>query len=237
MAKTQCSHIIGNKQCKNTYISQNIFCHVHNKQLDTRFGHNLMGIYDSFVEISYDDLIYLDNQLFVLDLILNHYTYQLNNSNMENPYPIYPNDPFTRNRLSINGLMKLKNKLITLKKPINIALKTLLNLEPIVLQQIHDNLGNDNFSIDLLSILNTSYRYMIINTKNSQDIFTGLWVSKECPLTMFEKLHKKLNNTSYQIMSSGQVVSNGQRNKIECKMSKCQTYNDMFDLKKYVIMG
>jgi hypothetical protein len=150
---------------------------------------------------------------------------------MENPYPIYPNSPFNRKIFSVNDLMTLGKKLKELKKPVNIALKLLLNQPYEILQTIYENIGVNNFSTDLVELLKNNYRYMIINSKNSQDIYTGFWVQKQMPYTQFEKLYESLNNIPFQIIMDGYIVMNNGRNIIKNKMEKCMTNHNMLDKK------
>ena len=227
------------RQCKNK--CKNNYCHVHLKSqnldsinitfLDKNFKHNLMGLYESWDEIDKNEIICMDNEYWEINTIATHFSFQLNNSNMENPYPIYPNSPFNRKIFSVDSLITLKNKLKELKRPVNIALKLLLNQSYETLQSIHNNIGTNNFSTDLVELLKSNYRYMLINSKNSQDIFTGLWVQKKMPFTQFEKLYEYLNNMPYQIIINGFIMTNDSRNVIKNKMEKCVTNYSMLDKK------
>lgn len=236
------------RQCKNK--CKNIYCHKHLKLqnvntkfidenlksqninttfLDENFKHNLMGMYESWTEINKNEIICMDDEYWDIDMITAHFTYQLNNSNMENPYPIYPNSPFNRKMFSVDSLIILKNKLKELKRPVNIALKLLLIQPYDTLQSIYDNISTNNFS--LVELLQNNYRYMLINSKNSQDIYTGLWVQKKMPCTQFEKLYEYLNNMPYQLITNGFIVTNTGRNIVKNKMELCITNYCMLDKK------
>ncbi len=231
------------RQCKNKCKTD--YCHIHLKSqivippknfidvtlLDEKFKHNLMGMYESWNEIDKNEIICMDNEYWELDIITSHFTYQLNNSNMENPYPIYPNSPFNRKTFSIDSLIILKNKLKELKKPVNIALKLLLNQPYETLQSIYQNTNINNFSTDLVELLKNNYRYMLINSKNSQDIYTGIWVQNKTPLTQFEKLYGLLNEMPYQIIINSYIVNNNARIVVQKKMLLCITNYNMSDKK------
>ncbi len=231
------------RQCKNKCKID--YCHIHSKLqivtpiknhiditlLDEKFKHNLMGMYESWNEVDKNEIICMDDDYWEIDTITSHFTYHLNNSNMENPYPIYPNSPFNRKIFSVNSLIILKNKLKELKKPVNIALKLLLNQSYETLQSIYQNININNFSNDLLELFKSKYRYMLINSKNSQDIYTGLWVQNKMPLTQFEKLYESLNNMPYQLIVNSYIVTNNARSVVEKKMLLCKTNFNMLDKK------
>ncbi len=231
------------RQCKNKCKTD--YCHIHLKSqivtppkniidvtlLDEKFKHNLMGMYESWNEIDKNEIICMDNEYWELDIITSHFAYQLNNSNMENPYPIYPNSPFNRKTFSVDSLIILKNKLKELKKPVNIALKLLLNQPYETLQSIYQNTNINNFSTDLVELLKNKYRYMLINSKNSQDIYTGIWVQNKTPFTQFEKLYELLNEMPYQIIINSYIVNNNARIVVQKKMLLCVTNYNISDKK------
>lgn len=239
------------RNCKNKCKNNEKYCHTHLKlyvkeypnnpivtvqYLNENYIHNLMGLYDSWEEIDENNIICMDNEYWVIDIITSHFTQQLNNSNMENPYPIYPNSPFNRKLFSVDSLIILKNKILNLKMFINIALKLLLTQPINILQSIYNTVTINNFSEKMLELLQNNYRYMVTNFKNSQDVFTGLWVHKKMKPTQFEKLYEKLQNTPYQILVNGRVILNEDRNMIENKMQKCNISNNIFDKKVYEIL-
>lgn len=200
-----------------------------NRHLNDNFHHNLLCLYSSWDEIPLQNQILLDNEYWEIDIIINHMVYQLNNSNMENSYPVYPNNPFNRKIFNIDSLMQLKNRIMSLNKPIHISLKTLLSLSQNNLNKIYEEAleSPSNFSSILLQIFQKELRFMIINKKNSQDSYTGIWVPKHHPKTQFEIMHKRLNDTPYQIIYNGYVVDNYLRPQIEKMMEthKEQDYN------------
>ena len=259
--KLTCGHQIKTpngdiRYCKNKCNNNNNYCHVHIKLytkiqnqelfnnpqplklqsidtqfLDEHFSYTLMGLYNSWDDMDKNEIVCIDGEYWNIYIILSHFTQQLNMSSMENPYPIYPNSPFTRKLYSIESLTILKNKLKELKLPINIALKLLLNQPTDKLQLIYNDVDQNNYSEKLLELLNFNYRYMLINSKNSQNIYMGFWVHNKTPLEPFEKLYNKLKNMPYQIIVNGYIMTNNQRDIIERKMEKCVNKYDIHDKK------
>ncbi len=173
-----------------------------NKLLDQNYDHYLMDMYSSWDEVPLPYQIKLDNKWYHLELVIYHITSQLNHSDMENPYPIYPTDPFTRNSLSCDNILKLKERIKLLRIDINIALNTLLDINPTTLQRCYiESLENDDrFSQLLYSELTRSLRYRLINFRNSQNNFTGYWVPIKEDKSKFENLYDAWKNTPYQII-------------------------------------
>lgn len=230
------------RYCKNKCKINNDYCHIHiklqtqepiknspmdKKFLDDNFSYTLMGLYDSWNDIDENEIIYMDNEYWNVDILISHFTQQLNTSSMENPYTIYPSSPFTRKLFSVESLIILKDKLHLIKKPINIALKLLLNQSLTQLQLIYDNVDTNNFSKIITELFRNDFRYMLINSKNSQDVYIGFWVKNNVPLTPFEKLYDKLKNMSYQVISNGYIIPNNKRVTVEKKMDKCVNKYDM----------
>ena len=233
------------RNCKNK-VKTNEYCHVHMKlsltkipteilsidtqYLDTHFDHTLMGLYNSWNDMDKEEIIYMDDEYWNVHIIISHFTQQLNMSSMENPYPIYPNSPFTRKPFSIGSLIILMNKIKELGIPINSTLKLLLTQSTNNLQLIYDNISNST-SNELLELFKTNYRYMLINSKNSQNIYTGFWVGKNLPLTQFEKFYNELKTVPYQIIINGYIMLNNDRNIIQNKMDKCKNKYYLSDKK------
>lgn len=238
------------RQCKNK-CKNDRYCHIHLKNkiekvatvqpqpiqlpptqpiiqfLDDNFKHNLMDMYNSWSEIDSNEIVLMDNEYWPVTIIINHFTFQLNNSNMENPYPTFPNCPFNRVNFTVSALLNLKSKLSLLKKPINIALKLFLIQSEETLQNLYSDVDNNS----LTDLLKNNLRYMLINTKNSQDLYTGFWVSLSMKYTTFERLYIFLNSMPYQIILNGYIMENINRNIIQTKMETCITNYDMFDNK------
>ncbi|GAJ15125.1 unnamed protein product, partial [marine sediment metagenome] len=170
--------------------------------LDQKYDYNLMDMYSSWEEVPLPYQIKLDDKWCHLELIIYNITNQLNQSDMENSYPIYPTDPFTREPLSCDSILKLKERIKLLKINVNIALNTLLNIDNNTLQKCYvESLeSSDRFSRLLDSELRRYLRYRLINFRNSQSNFTGHWVSLKEDKSKFENLYDAWKNTPYQII-------------------------------------
>lgn len=226
------------RNCKLKCKNGNKFCHKHKdtinidiQMLDNNFKHNLLGLYDSWGDMDINDIILMDDEYWNIEIIASHFSRQLNNSNMENPFPIYPNSPSNRKLFSVDALVKLKNKLVANNKKVNISLKLLLNQPTTKLNSIYNSVDKYNFSCELLLLFKENFRFMLINNKNSQNIYTGLWVNKNDKLTKFELLYKKLNNMPYQIIMDDFILVNVGRDEISNKMDKCHNEYNIFDKK------
>jgi hypothetical protein len=233
------------RNCKNK-VKTSEYCHIHMKlsqikiptemlsidiqYLDENFNYTLMGLYNSWNDMDKGEILYMDREYWNVHIIISHFTQQLNMSSMENPYPIYPNSPFTRKPFSVGSLIILRDKIKRLGIPINIALKLLLSQSIGNLQLIYDNINNST-SNKLLELFETNYRYMLINSKNSQNVYTGFWVSENFPLTQFEKFYNELKTVPYQTVINGYIMLNNERNIIENKMTRCKNKFNIYDKK------
>lgn len=243
MQNNSCNKLLVDKNgyarnCKLKCKNGEKFCHKHKntvnidiKMLDNDYIHNLLGLYDSWGDMDINDIILMDGEYWNIEIIASHFTRQLNNSNMENPYPIYPNSPCNRKHFSVESLVNLKNKLVTNNKKVNISLKLLLNQNVEILNEIYDNVDKHSFSSDILNLFKENFRFMLINNKNSQNIYNGLWVNKNEKLTKFELLYKKLSDMPYQIIMHDFILVNIGRDEISDKMDKCGNDYNMFDKK------
>jgi hypothetical protein len=138
---------------------------------------------------------------------------------------------------SVNALLELRDKLILLGYSTNICLKLLLTQEERVINDIYDGVSvYDNFSEGLLNLFNINFRYMLLNCKNSQDVYIGMWLYKESAFTQFEILYNILNTVPYQTLIGSYIVMNRDRMDIEMKMNNCVTNIDPFDKKFYELL-
>jgi hypothetical protein len=167
-----------------------------NKILDEKYGHNLLGLYSSWSEINIENQIKLDDDYWDLDIIIHHIAEQINNSSLENAFPLYPSNPFNRKLFSVNSLINLNCRIKLLNKPINIATSIFLNSSEKVLKKSYyeatkkiayknDDKKNDN----IMYLLSRNLRFKIVNNKNSQNLYTGIWVNKNEEENIFEKLY------------------------------------------------
>ena len=169
---------------------------IHKSELNKNFKYTLMNLYDSWNDIPLSNIILLDNEYWELGIIIDHISNQLNHSSMENPFPIFPNNPFNRKLFSVDALIKLKKRLMLNKSKIHITFKLLLKQSKKLLSiyyceaQKHDS----HFSSTLLKLFTKKLRFMIINELSSQGLFNGIWVQKKYPLSSFEIQYKKFKD-------------------------------------------
>lgn len=179
-------------------------------ELNNNFKYTLMNLYDSWDDIALSKIILLDEEYWELGVIVDHISNQLNHSNMENPFPIFPNNPFNRKLFTIDALIKLKKKLIINKSRIHITLKLLLKQPKKVLSTYYFEAQNhsSNFSSSLLQLFTKKLRFMMINELTSQSLYNGIWVPTKYPLNNFEILYNKFKEIPYQIEFDDNIIEN-----------------------------
>ena len=195
-----------------------------------------MDLYDSWNEIDIQNILKIDKEYWDIKILINIMTYNLNNSNMENPYPTFPNNPFNRKLIDKDSLIKIKNKIKKNKIPIHISLKTFL-LQPLnSIQQFHDDAikSKDGYSPKIIEVFQQKLRFMMINSKNSQDLYTGMWVDKNYPVTKFESLYKTAREIPYQIFFNNQIIDNPTRQKLQFLLSYYSADNYELNDKKFL---
>lgn len=195
-----------------------------NKYLDTNYQYNLLNLYESWNEISLERQIKLDDDWWDIDIVINHMTQQLNNSNMENPYPIYPNNPFNRKPFTVESLKILKQRIKLSNTQINISLKFLLNQKINQLKLYYKEAcnNNDRYSEKILDLFNKNLRYRIVNNKNSQGIYNGFWTRKIEELSLFEQLYTRWKTTPYQtfVRRTNRIIDNPYKDYLEELLEK-----------------
>jgi len=186
------------------------------KYLNSKFIHNLMYLYDSWDEFDGKYVIYLDGEYWHIEIVTNYISEQLNNSNMENPFPIYPRNPFNRKPFTVKSISKIKQSIIKLGIQIQVGLKILLNIPNNELGKIYDEaIISNGFSDILLDILDDRLKYRIDHIKNSQNLFTGYWITKTTPTNIFDELYELWRSMPYQTLNRGVIGENKYKNNIK----------------------
>jgi len=165
-------------------------------ELDVNSNYTLMGINDTWIEIPIMHRFYLDKLWWDIRTLMKTFTIQLNQSELSNPYPIYPENPFNRNRISVSELLQFKKQIELIKNidnsvKIHISLEIFLNLPEKMLNKIRNETNQYKLSTEIITQLNNYLRYKMINNKDSQGRFSGCWVLKGTPITPFEKCYKE----------------------------------------------
>jgi len=168
--------------------------------LDNSFSETLFGMYDSWGEIPKQYWIKLNNRWWDIRILANIFSEQLCTSEMQKPKPSYPHDPFNRKNFTPDDLTVFKDMCSSLDMTVYIGLKHFLLSDyfDMYLQEYGSSHTVSSMIIDRLEMY---LRYKLINNKNSQDSYIGLWVPKEEPLSNFESLYIKYDNIPMQIIS------------------------------------
>lgn len=168
---------------------------IHN--LDKDYYYNLLGLYDSWNEIPIMYWHKLDNNLWDLRELLKIFAVNLNQTNMDKPFPMYPENPLTRNKISVNDLDEIRKKLLLLTElnmpiDVNVSLDTFLHFPRELLQKIRDtNVLYDSSQLIINNFMDT-LRFKLINYKDSQGRYCGYWVSNDVPKSKFEKCYNRI---------------------------------------------
>lgn len=143
-------------------------------EFDEKWSAGLIGMYESWKEIPIEERIILDNGCYVVPDIIHLIESSLNSSDMGNPLPIFPSNPYTRQPFTKKSLFKLYCRVQDLGIPLGIATWTLFN-----------NLHKD--TKHLRAILEKSLRFCTINLVDSQNNYLGYWTYKNTPTSYFEE--------------------------------------------------
>ena len=210
------------RRCK-MKVKENNLCRIHYKEdLDQLYGHNLMNLYTSWNEIDKKEHIKLLGEMWPIHIIIDTITQQINTSNMENAYPIYPHNPFTRKPFLPKDLIELKNQTKLLDIKLNPALKLLLDQSEKSLNILFQEASGylDRHSILLMSLFQQHLRFKIINCKNSQDNYVGYWVKKNNKMSKFEEIYTKFRQEPYQVVHRGMIINNPYREYLKDVLKK-----------------
>ncbi len=216
--KNNCKIIKSQKSIKD--ISKKIknnYKYIYAKIFDKYNYENLMNIYDSFIELPIENIIFLDNKFWDVNLLLEQWGNLLCSTEMQNPFPIFPSNPFTRKNLIKNDVINILNSLIINKIKIYNPLKYLLENY----DKIYDNeyiTYNTDFILSrkIIKLLEEKFRFRLINNKNSQDCYLGFWTDKNEPLSDFEIFYDYYNKIPFQITNIfGAIIDNIEKTEIK----------------------
>lgn len=168
------------------------------KYLDLLCPETLLGLYESWVEVPQIFWVQLNNKWWDIRILTDIFSNQLNLTELENPKPSYPHDPFTRKNFSAKELDIYKNMCYSLKLKIYIGLKIFLDSN--IYQSYEQNYGTSKIMCQrIINLFSEKMRFRIVNNKNSQDSYTGIWVDKNYPKSCFEILYKLYISIPFQL--------------------------------------
>jgi hypothetical protein len=214
----------------NTIINNNIN-NINNDYLDKNFSESLFGYYDSWKEVPEKYRINI-NRWWDIRILVEIIGNQLCTSDMNNPKPNFPFDPFTRINYTQKELDFIKNKIKELKLKIYIGLITFFNIN---YHKIYDPKKTHTTSSEMVYHIIDNFgktmRYKLINNKNSQDCYTGLWVPKNMQLSTFEYIFKQYDNmleqsiirTRYDVL----MIPNPEKKRLQNILDRLPTENVM----------
>jgi hypothetical protein len=131
------------------------------------------------------------NYCFGLQYIIEYVNNKLNSSNMNNPLPAYPVNPFTNKLMAKKDLKKVKKMVLLSQTKVALPVKAFLEDESL---WVDDKNKYDHYKmVDKLE--SHKLRYKRINLKDSQDNYVGYWVPKPTPYTPFESALRKYMQT------------------------------------------
>lgn len=171
--------------------------------LDKKYDYCLLGMQNSWKDVPFIYWFKLRKDWWDIRFLVNTFTIQLNQSELEEPFAVYPTNPFTRQPLTVNELMTIRNKIIEIKLQVNNSLKIFLNSPKKLLAECYRIFMKNryNASQKIISILNKKLRFKMVNCKNSQSDYCGVWVNKTQKRTPFEQIYHMFKLTPLQIVN------------------------------------
>jgi hypothetical protein len=215
-----CKYHIKTKKYMHDNLDNNIKPSI--EELDRSNSETLLYIYDSWNEVPECYWIKINKRWWDCRILSGIFAQQLCNNDMEGPKPSYPHDPFDRFNIIPSELILLNELLnknhIKLYCALNIFLDS--NIQDYYHQKYETSYKMSN---EIIILLKSKLRYKIINNKNSQHCYTGIWVDKNEPLSKFENLYLKFNNLPiqsimYNLYGDPLYVNNPQRSFIQSMM-------------------
>lgn len=166
--------------------------------LNEKYQYSLFKLEDNWKNIPFIYWFYCDGLWWDIRILLQIITMQLNQSESENPYPIYPENPFTRNKICPHEIMLLSKKIEKLRQYMNlnihISLQIFFQIPETKLNILKNNSSDNEIAMELIYIFKNYLRFKLINLKNSQGLYCGYWVKKHEELSKFEKCYRKIIN-------------------------------------------
>jgi hypothetical protein len=166
------------------------------KYFDENYNHGLLGLNDSWNEIPMMYWYKLDNCWWDIRTLIRTISSQLNQSELEKPFPIFPENPFNRNKIGLDDITNIKHKIKKLNLEPNIALKHFLSFTTKFLIKIREEENQYNAAVKIIKKLEKNLRYKMINYKDSQGRYCGYWVESDTKKSEFENCYEVLKDAA-----------------------------------------
>jgi hypothetical protein len=167
-----------------------------NKELNEKYVHCLLGICSDWNEIPYQFRIFIGESWWDIRNLMRMFAHSLNQSEYSNPYPMCPEDPFTRKKFSAKEIKECYDRVQLLNADkqcidINDAVLVFMRIHQRSLSSIINKKDEHDIVQLLCNEFNQTLRYKIINDQNSQGVRGGYWVPKKQKLSNFEKKYQE----------------------------------------------
>lgn len=171
--------------------------------LDNKYSEYLINGELSWCEIESKYRFFINHELWDIRFLINHFSTQLNNSMSSEPSPKLPNNPFNRILYNYEILKKLKNRIHILNIEIPIQLDELFKLNK---NDYYNLIKKEDYKYELINRFMKNLRYQIINEKDSQNNYIGIWIKKNTCFSNFEHLYNEWKDISPYIASINNIM-------------------------------
>jgi hypothetical protein len=190
--------------------------------LDKDHSHTLFGIFDSWKEISLKNIVLFDGVYWCVNILLEHFTSQINITCMSNPKPKFPTNPFTNVKFKIEDIKTFFINIKNNKIKVHCSIKEFHKKIDSIYNCIICEPKNESYIIT--DFLSSSLRFKILNNKDSQGCYKGSWVCKNIKSSQFEQLLDLFQKTPRQItvnnLRNVRVVNNPRIRIIETLLNR-----------------
>ena len=179
------------------------------EELNQNYLYCLFGVEDSWDNIPLMYRYKCNNIWWDIRTLAKTLSMQLNQSESEKPYPIYPENPFTRVKFSIDEMMDFRDRIDMIEKLnngelpfVHVALRAFLRIPLDKLKKIRDRPIDDEYTTEksvqyktatsIIKQFSKKLRYKMINHKDSQGRYCGYWVYRREKFSVFEKCYDKI---------------------------------------------
>ena len=153
----------------------------YSKIFDKLYKENLLYIYDSFKEILPKYLVIVNKKIWDIRILLDLWGNLLCSTEMQNPSPVFPHDPFTKKNLEINDinniLQNLKKNGLEIYSPLKYLLLNYDKINGIYSDIKIPEFGNSQeLSRMIVYILKDKFRFRLINKKLKSSLLKELFL-------------------------------------------------------------